>query len=35
MSGGHHLPNRVSVYGQVADTSASGQYTGFLCSQVI
>ena len=35
MSGGHYLPNRVNVYGPVAETSASVQNSRFLRSQAI
>jgi len=35
MSGGHHLPNRVTAYGPVTEISASVQNLRFLHSQVI
>jgi len=35
MSGGHYLPNRVTVYGPIAEISASVQNTKFNRSQVI
>jgi len=35
MSEWHYPPNRVTVYGPVAEISASVQNRRFLCSQVI